>query len=138
MSGITVSSGFIAEGAVVRVNTDWTGEDTTEGKTSSDLSDVDDSEVEGGSGGVGEGERATSLEAELEGWLSERLQAAKREWRRRDWRTAAKQIKIVNQKLSRTYQGQPCFSSEPSGQSSLASQSDVLRMHLLSSSHGQR
>ena len=133
------SSGSDADGAGVK--SDWTGDDTTEGKTSSDLSDIDGSGVEGGSGGVGEGDsvvRATSLEAELEGWLSERLQAAKREWRRRDWRTAAKQIKIVNQKLSRTYQGQPCFSSEPSGQSSLASQSDVLRMHLLSSSHGQR
>ena len=56
---MTVSSGFIAEGAVVRVNTDWTGEDTTEVKTSSDLSDVDGSGVEGVSRGVGEVVRAT-------------------------------------------------------------------------------
>ena len=40
----------------MRVNSDWTGDDTTEGKTSSDLSDVDGSGVEGGSGGVGEGD----------------------------------------------------------------------------------
>ena len=54
MSGVTGCSGFDAEG--VRVNSDWTGDDTTEGKTSSDLSDVDSSGVEGGSGGVGEGD----------------------------------------------------------------------------------
>ena len=38
----------------MRVNSDWTGDDTTEGKTSSDLSDVDGSGVEDGSGEVGE------------------------------------------------------------------------------------
>ena len=56
MSGVTGCSGFDAEGAGVRVNSDWTGDDMTEGKTSSDLSDVDGSGVEGGSGGVGEGD----------------------------------------------------------------------------------
>ena len=58
---MTGSSGFDAEGAGVRVNSDWTGDNTTstEGETSSDLSDVDGSGVEGGSGGVGEVVRAT-------------------------------------------------------------------------------
>ena len=52
VSSMTGSSGFDTKG--VRVNSDWTGDDTTEGKTSSDLSEVDGSGVEGGSGGVGE------------------------------------------------------------------------------------
>ena len=54
MSGVTGSSGFNAE--EVWLNSDWTGDDTTEGKTSSDLSDVACSGVEEGSGGVGEGD----------------------------------------------------------------------------------
>ena len=54
MSEVTGSSGFGAEEAGVRVNSEWTGDDTTEGKTSSDLSEVDGSGMEGGSGEVGE------------------------------------------------------------------------------------
>ena len=60
MSEATGSSGFGAEGAGVRVNSDWTGDDTTEGKTSSDLSDVDGSGVEGWSGEVGESDSVES------------------------------------------------------------------------------
>ena len=70
--------------------------------------------------------------------VSDRLQALNRKWRRTDCKVAAKPIKRVKTRLSRTYHGQSSPSSEPSGQSRLALQTEVRRMHLLWSAHGQR
>ena len=128
MSGTTGSPGFGSEGAAGRDKSDWTS--ATSGV---------ELEGEAGDGKADTVDCKTPLLVALgTGEQRERLHARKSKWRRRAWSTAAKETKIVLPRVRLTYQGHPCLSSDPSGQSTVASHSDVLRMHLLPSMQGQR